>query len=169
MQEGIFISDRVSNNLLLVDVQLTPEKQTASIMMKSNLCCIKLWLKRRRTHCSLKKEYMLYDVYLFTTPIMPSLMGMTLPIRTSMASVPASIRSSLVTTARVLLPGARKCAKTDLVSLDHQQETQVGETSSGHQPSASTSRATFRASEVAMSVLAAVTARMMEFGLEMYL
>ena len=33
----------------------------------------------------------------------------------------------------------------------------------------STSRATFKASEVAMSVLAAVTARMMEFGLEMYL
>lgn len=36
-------------------------------------------------------------------------------------------------------------------------------------PSVSTSRATLRASEVAMSVLAAVTARMMELGLEMYL
>lgn len=35
---------------------------------------------------------------------MPSLTGMTLPINTSMASVPASIRSSLVTTASVLLP-----------------------------------------------------------------
>ena len=33
-------------------------------------------------------------------------------------------------------------------------------------PSVSTSRATFRASEVAMSVLAAVTARMMQLGLE---
>lgn len=33
----------------------------------------------------------------------------------------------------------------------------------------STSRATLSASEVAMSVLAAVTARMMELGLEMYL
>lgn len=35
---------------------------------------------------------------------MPSLTGMTLPINTSIASVPASIRSSLVTTAKVLLP-----------------------------------------------------------------
>lgn len=34
-------------------------------------------------------------------------------------------------------------------------------------PSGSTSRATFRASDVAMSVLAAVTARMMQLGLEM--
>lgn len=41
---------------------------------------------------------------LLTTPMRPSLTGMTLPISTSIASVPASIRSSLVTTARVLLP-----------------------------------------------------------------
>ena len=42
--------------------------------------------------------------YLLTTPIMPNLTGMTLPINMSIASVPASIRSSLVTTASVLLP-----------------------------------------------------------------
>lgn len=38
-----------------------------------------------------------------------------------------------------------------------------------HSPSGSTSRATLSASEVAMSVFAAVTARMMEFGFEMNL
>lgn len=38
-----------------------------------------------------------------------------------------------------------------------------------HLPSGSTSRATLSASEVAMSVFAAVTAKMMEFGLEMNL
>lgn len=52
--------------------------------------------------------------------------------------LPASIRSSFVTTAKVLLP------------------------------SGSTSFAIFIASLVAISVLAAVTAKIMEFGLEIY-
>lgn len=41
---------------------------------------------------------------LLTTPIMPSLMGMTRPSSTSRASVPASIKSSLLTTSSVLRP-----------------------------------------------------------------
>lgn len=45
---------------------------------------------------------------LFTTPMMPSLTGITLPMSTSIASVPASMRSSFVITARVLRPTKRK-------------------------------------------------------------
>lgn len=54
---------------------------------------------------------------------MPSLTGMTLPINTSMASVPASIRSSLVTTASVLLP-EDKDKHTWLQKTPLRQETQ---------------------------------------------
>lgn len=103
------------------------------------------------------------SAYLLTTPMRPSLTGMTRPISTSMASVPASIRSSLVTTASVLLP-----AETEV--LDERTVNDGSHFSfslSLSLPSGSTSRATFRASEVAMSVLAAVTARMMQLGLEM--
>ena len=41
---------------------------------------------------------------LLTTPIIPSLTGITRPHNTSMASVPWSIKSSLVITAKVLRP-----------------------------------------------------------------
>uniref|UniRef100_A0A8W7Q0F7 Uncharacterized protein n=1 Tax=Anopheles coluzzii TaxID=1518534 RepID=A0A8W7Q0F7_ANOCL len=74
----------------------------------------------------------------FITPMMPSFTGMTRPHRMSIASVPASIRSSLVSTASV------------------------------RRPSGSTSFAILSASLVAMSVLAAVTASMIEFGFSMY-
>lgn len=87
--------------------------------------------KPRRARFSLEKDHVLYSAYLFTTPMMPSLTGMTLPIRTSMASVPASIRSSLVTTARVLLPDGEKISRTHLVTLGHRWKTPVGETSAG--------------------------------------
>lgn len=75
--------------------------------------------KSKLTHFSLENDHILFYVYLFTTPIMPSLTGMTLPIRTSMASVPASIKSSLVTTARVLLPEGEKISR-QTVTLGHQ-------------------------------------------------
>lgn len=118
---------------------------------------------------------------LLTTPMRPSLTGMTLPISTSMASVPASIRSSLVTTASVLLPGqyqhiplpayhfksayqsVLKCPITNLQTAMIEMALDIV----CFLPSGSTSRATLRASEVAMSVLAAVTAKMIQLGLEM--
>ena len=74
----------------------------------------------------------------FTTPIIPSLTGMTFPVRRSTASVPSSMMSSFVQTASVLLPFG------------------------------SISRASFRASDVARSVLAAWTAKMMHLGFDMY-
>ena len=55
--------------------------------------------------------------------------------------------------------------KTEIRGTGRQQKEL---NNNGVLPSGSTSRATLRASEVAMSVLAAVTARMMELGLEMY-
>ncbi len=130
-------------------------------------------------------------LYLLTTPISPSLTGMTLPMRTSIASVPASIRSSLVTTASVLRPNSRKENNLNAVSLKKNlHHTAMWKNITSHKlkgtdivckkthkqtkinlicwPSGSTSRATFRASEVAMSVFAAVTAKMMQLGLLMY-
>ena len=74
------------------------------------------------------------QLYLLITPIIPSLTGITLPQRMSMASVPASMRSSLVMTAKVL------------------------------RPSGSMSLAILSDSEVAMSALAGLTARIIEFG-----
>ena len=46
-------------------------------------------------------------VYLFMTPMIPNLTGMTLPHKMSMASVPASMRSSFVTTASVRRPSGQ--------------------------------------------------------------
>lgn len=54
---------------------------------------------------------------LLTTPMRPSLTGMTRPISTSIASVPASIRSSLVTTASVLLPGEAQSFKSAIKGI----------------------------------------------------
>lgn len=51
----------------------------------------------------------------------------------------------------------------------HPRDIKCRKIKRSHLPSGSTSRATLRASEVAMSVFAAVTAKMMEFGLEMNL
>ena len=96
----------------------------------------------------------------------PSLTGMTRPISTSIASVPASIRSSLVTTASVLLPGEAQSFKSASKGLFKTWKKNLI-IQMFSLPSGSTSRATLRASEVAMSVLAAVTARMMQLGLEM--
>lgn len=106
------------------------------------------------------------EFYLFTIPIIPSFTGMTLPISTSIASVPASIRSSLVTTARVLLPEE---SNTPGYKKNTPRDIKCRKCNCSHLPSGSTSRATLSASEVAMSVFAAVTAKMMEFGLEMNL
>mmetsp|Transcript_3740 Transcript_3740/g.7157 ORF Transcript_3740/g.7157 Transcript_3740/m.7157 type:complete len:391 (+) Transcript_3740:97-1269(+) len=73
-----------------------------------------------------------------TTPMYPRFRGTTLPIRTSIASVPLSIRSNFVRTPTV------------------------------RSPAGSTSRAMARASELARSWLAADTARMMQFFCVMY-
>lgn len=57
----------------------------------------------------------------------PSLTGMTRPISTSIASVPASIRSSLVTTASVLLPGEAqsfKSASKGIIKLEKKSDYQ---------------------------------------------
>ena len=73
-----------------------------------------------------------------TTPTKPRLSGITLPWRTSRASVPSSMRSSLVMTPIV------------------------------RSPCGSTLRASWIASDVAMSAVAGETARMIAFGLRMY-
>ena len=105
-------------------------------------------------------------LYRLTTPIMPSLTGMTLPISTSIASVPASIKSSFVTTANVLLPKNKQNRCKIMKNLN---TTKMFKYKWDGLPSGSTSRATFKASDVAMSVFAAVTANIIEFGFEMYL
>lgn len=46
----------------------------------------------------------IYSIQLLYSPMIPNLTGITLPHKTSIASVPASIRSNLVTTANVLRP-----------------------------------------------------------------
>mmetsp|Transcript_9629 Transcript_9629/g.19563 ORF Transcript_9629/g.19563 Transcript_9629/m.19563 type:complete len:227 (+) Transcript_9629:947-1627(+) len=74
----------------------------------------------------------------FTTPTYPIARGTDRLLSMSDASVPGSIRSSFVSTPMV------------------------------RSPSGSTARASFTASLFARSVLAADTARMMTFGLEMY-
>ena len=76
---------------------------------------------------------------LLTTPIIPSLTRTTLPFSMSDASVPRSIKSSLVQTPMV------------------------------RSPAGSTSLAIFNASELAKSEFAGETARMIEFGFSMYL
>lgn len=50
--------------------------------------------------------------------MMPSLTGMTWPHRTSIASVPASIKSSLVTTASVRRPVHQKIAQISKVKIN---------------------------------------------------
>mmetsp|Transcript_15201 Transcript_15201/g.28925 ORF Transcript_15201/g.28925 Transcript_15201/m.28925 type:complete len:218 (+) Transcript_15201:1241-1894(+) len=74
-----------------------------------------------------------------TTGTNPSRKGITFPLRTSMASVPRSMRSSFVRTPSV------------------------------RDPSGSTSLASFSDSELARSAFAGETATMMELGLRMYL
>lgn len=87
--------------------------------------------RRVKTHFSHENEGIVHVVYLFTTPIIPSLTGMTLPIRTSMASVPASIRSSLVTTARVLLPDGGEHIQNTTGHTQSLVDTQAEETPAG--------------------------------------
>lgn len=63
---------------------------------------------------------------LFTTPMMPSFTGITLPMSTSIASVPASMRSSFVITARVLRPTKRKTHSQGcfvLIKAQHSQSS----------------------------------------------
>ena len=97
------------------------------------------------------------------TPIMPSLTGITRPHKMSMASVPASIKSSLVITAKVLLPSGS-------TSLAEKFEWKICEFFFSKFKTKLLLKKflpIFRLSEVAISALAADTARMIELGLAM--
>ncbi len=85
-------------------------------------------------------------------PIMPNLTGITRPHRTSYASVPRSIKSSFVKTAKVRLPINQR-----IISLIINNR---------NKPSGSTSLANLIASDVEKSTLAGVMARIIAFGLD---